>query len=300
MARLLAAIAIVAGALGVMAAAAFAGAVWLGQRKLERVVEVKVVPVPFAKGAAALKLGRYLFESRGCAECHAADGHGLVFIDAPNGLYVKSPDITPGPGSVVRDYSEGDWVRAIRHGVNPAGHALVIMPADYAGMSNGDLAALVAYTRSLEPVAGSGAEIRLPLLVKALYGVGVIHDAAETIDHRRPPAPDMAPAANAAYGDYVVQMCTGCHRPDLTGGPIAGAPPDWPPAARLIPGPGYVMGRYDTLARFSDMMRTGKRPDGSAVSPVMPFATLRNLDDTDLAALYAYLTTPPSDRPTQP
>jgi cytochrome c553 len=295
--KLLAAIGVVLAGLGVLAAAAFALAVWMGERKLERVVAVKVVPVPFAKGAAPLKLGRYLFESRGCAECHAADGHGLAFIDAPNGLHVKAPDITTGVGGVVAGYTEADWVRAIRHGINPAGHALVVMPSgDYAGMSDADLAALVAYARSLAPVDGSGAEIRLPLFVKALYGVGVIRDAAETIDHRRRPAPDMTPAATAAYGEYLIQMCTGCHGPGLTGGPIAGAPPDWPPAARLVPGPGYVMGRYDTLEKFTAMMRGGKRPDGTAVSPVMPFASLRNLDDTDLGALYAYLTTPPAER----
>ena len=262
--RLLAAIAVLAGGLGVLAAAAFAVAVWMGQRKLERVVEVKVVPVPFAKGAATQKLGRYLFESRGCAQCHAADGHGLVVIDAPNGMFVKSPDITAGAGGVVKEYTEGDWVRAIRHGVNPAGHALVVMPSgDYAGMSDGDLAAVVAYARSLAPMPGGGAEIQLPLLVKALYGVGVIRDAAEAIDHRHRPAPDMVPAASAAYGEYLIQMCIGCHRVDLTGGPIAGAPPEWPPAARLVPGPGYVMLRYDTLEKFAAMMRSGKRPDGS-------------------------------------
>jgi hypothetical protein len=38
------------------------------------------------------------------------------------------------------------------------------------------------------------------------------------------------------------------------------------------------------------MMRSGKRPDGSTVSAVMPFASLRNLNDTDLQAMYAYLT----------
>jgi hypothetical protein len=65
--------------------------------------------------------------------------------------------------------------------------------------------------------------------------------------------------------------------------------PDWPPAPRLAPGPGSAMARYDTPARFAAMMRSGKRPDGSAVSAVMPFTTLRNLSDTDLDAIYAYL-----------
>jgi hypothetical protein len=53
------------------------------------------------------------------------------------------------------------------------------------------------------------------------------------------------------------------------------------------------MARYDTPQKFAAMMRTGKRPDGSAVSDAMPFATLRNLDDIDLGAMYAYLAAPP-------
>jgi cytochrome c553 len=279
------------GAVVALAAVAlFAGAAWLGDRKATREVDVRVVPVPFAKDAASLRLGRYLFEARGCAECHAADGHGLVVVDDAAGLYVKSPNITPGLGGVVAGYTEADWVRSVRHGVSASGHALLAMPSeDYSRMSDRDFAALVAYARSLPPVAGGSAEIRMPLAVKALYGVGLVRDAAEKIDHRLPPALAVPPGPNAVYGAYVIQMCVGCHRADLAGGPVEGAPPGWPPASRLAPGAGSVMARYDTLPKFSTMMRTGKRPDGSAVSDAMPFATLRNLDDTDLAAMYAYI-----------
>jgi hypothetical protein len=39
------------------------------------------------------------------------------------------------------------------------------------------------------------------------------------------------------------------------------------------------------------MMRSGKRPDGSAI-PVMPFASLKTISDTDLRALHPYLAQP--------
>jgi len=290
--RTLKALAWSAAVAALAAAALFTGAVWLGDRKAAREVDVRVVPVPFAKDAASLRLGRYLFEARGCAQCHAADGHGLVVVDDATGLYVKSPNITTGPGGVVAGYSEADWVRTVRHGVNAAGHALFLMPSeDYNRMSDRDFAALVAYARSLPPVSGGSAEIRMPLALKALYGVGLVRDAAEKIDHRQPPALAVAPAPNARYGAYLIQMCVRCHRADLSGGPVEGAPPGWPPAARLAPGAGSAMERYDTPQKFSAMMRSGKRPDGSAVSDVMPFATFRNLDDTDLAAMYAYIAT---------
>jgi hypothetical protein len=37
------------------------------------------------------------------------------------------------------------------------------------------------------------------------------------------------------------------------------------------------------------MLRTGKRPDGSAVSTVMPFAALQAMNDTDVQAMYLHL-----------
>ena len=283
---------IAAAGLAIAFACAFFGAAWLGERKLARTVDIRVVPVPYAKDAAAPKLGKYLFESRGCGECHGDDGRGIAFVDSPSGMYVKSPNITRGAGGVVSDYNEGDWVRAIRHGVNPAGHALLIMPGEnYNRMNDGDFAALVAYVRMLPPVAGEGAVIRLPMIGKALYGLGAMRDSSEKIDHRKPPSQPVAVAPTVEHGAYVANMCVGCHGATLAGGAIRGAPPEWPPAANLTPGEGGVMSRYDTPAKFMAMMRTGKRPDGGAVSKVMPFMSLRNINDVDLNAMHAYLKT---------
>lgn len=278
--------------LAVLAVAAVFAAHWMGGRKLERTVDVRVVPVPYATGAAALKLGKYLYESRGCGECHGMNGAGRVMIENSGGLYVRSPNITPRPGSVVAAYQEADWVRTIRHGVNPQGRALLIMPSeDYNRLTDSDFAALVAYSRSLPPAVGEAAEVRLPPFVKALYGVGVMRDAAEKIDHRLPPSATVAVAASVEHGNYVANMCLGCHGERLAGGKIPGAPPEWPPASNLTPGEGGVMGRYDSLDKFVAMMRSGQRPDGSAVSKVMPFESLARINDVDLHALYAYLGT---------
>jgi cytochrome c553 len=282
-------------AFAVLAGGAFAAAVWLGERKLDRIVEIRVVPVAYAKDPAALKLGRYLFDSRGCGECHGRDGRGRVMIDDPSGLYVQTPNITAGAGGVVADYNEADWVRAIRHGVNPKGHALLIMPGeDYSRLSDADFAALVAYVRSLPPQSGEATRIRMPAIEKALYGAGMIQDASEKIDHKLPPSAPIAVAASVEHGAYLIGMCIGCHGAALSGGRIAGNPPDWPPAANLTPGDGGVMSRYDSAEKFVSMMRTGKRPDGTEVSKVMPFSIIRNLNDVDLNAMYAYLKTVPA------
>lgn len=277
----------------VLIAIVFAGS-QLAERKRERTVEVSAAAVPYVSNDASLKQGKYLYETRGCAECHGVDGRGKVVVDAPNGLYIRAPNISPGTGSVVNAYREIDWVKAIRHGVKPSGQPALIMPSeDYNRLTDADLAAMVAYVRSLPPVAGEPAQIRMPLLIKVLYAFGVIPDAAERIDHRAPPSKPIPVAVNAHYGGYVAAMCIGCHGEHYSGGKIPGGPPDWPPAANLTPGPGSAMAGYDSAAKFSAMMRTGKRPDGAAVSTVMPFDSLKKLNDADLEAMHAFLKTLP-------
>jgi mono/diheme cytochrome c family protein len=84
-------------------------------------------------------------------------------------------------------------------------------------------------------------------------------------------------------------MCIGCHGAQLSGGRIPGAPPDWPAAANLTPGQGSAMLQYASASQFAQMLRSGQRGDGSSISGVMPFASLKELSDTDAAALHLYL-----------
>lgn len=280
-----------------LAAALMVAVTLLSERKMHRTVRVAVASVPYTSDAAAVARGKYLFDSRGCAGCHGADGTGRVFIDAPNGLYARAPNITVGPGSAVAAYGERDWVRTLRHGIKPDGRPLMIMPCeDYSRLTDADVAALVAYVRSLPAKTGVTAELRLPLIVKAAYVLGVVRDAAEKIDHALPPSQPVPAAISPEHGAYVAAMCVGCHGPALSGGRIPGAPPEWPPASNLTRGEGGVLARYDTPEKFIAMLRTGKRPDGSDVSRVMPFASLRLIDETDARAMHVYLMSLPPRR----
>ena len=83
-------------------------------------------------------------------------------------------------------------------------------------------------------------------------------------------------------------------RPNLSGGKIPGGPPDWPAAANLTAGEGSAIARYATADQFVAMMRTGRRPDGSAVNTVMPFGALKEINDTDLKALHLFLKSLPA------
>jgi mono/diheme cytochrome c family protein len=275
-----------------LAAATLLVGAQLGERKMQRRIDVKVAPVALRDDADSIARGRYVFMSRGCTECHGVDGAGKTFVDDGKGMLVHAPNITPLPGGVVAAYTADDWTRTIRHGVKPDGRPAAVMPSeDYARMNDHDLASLVAFLRQMPARPGSGATVQFPMPVKALYAFGVVKDAAERIDHTLPPSPVAPDAPTAAHGAYLVNSCIGCHGANLSGGKIPGAPPDWPAAANLTPGDGSAMARYTDADSFKAMLRTGKRPDGSAVSAVMPFGALKELNDVDTQALYLHLKT---------
>lgn len=279
-------------ALLVLAALAVFVGLQLSERKRLRVVAVQVAPLAYASGPAALERGKYLFESRGCVDCHGANGGGRDFVNDGKGTRISGPNITPG--GVVAGYKPEDWVRSIRHGVKPDGRPAMVMPSeDYNRFTDTDLAALVAYVRSLAPQQGGAAVVELPMIARVLYGFGAIPDAAGRIDHSLPPAAPVASGVTVEHGAYVANMCIGCHGEKLSGGKIPGGPPDWPAAANITPGEGSAMVRYKDEAAFLAMWRSGKRPDGSAIG-VMPFGSLSRMDDVDVRALYAFLKTVPA------
>lgn len=285
-------LAVVIGLL-VLATLALALAGWvMAGRKMDRRVDVAIAPLALPGDAAALARGRYLFNSRGCAECHGAQGAGHLVIES-GGMRVVAPNITPA--GVTAAYRVEDWVRAIRHGLRPDGRPLLVMPSeDYHGLTDADLGALVAHVRALPPVSpGEAAVVQLPPPVRVLYGFGLVQDAAAKIDHGRPPPAPVPEGITPAHGRYVAQMCIGCHGAGLAGGAIPGGPPDWPAAANLTPGVGSVMPRYASADAFVAMMRSGRRPDGSPIA-VMPFASLAQMSEVDLRGLHAYLATLPA------
>jgi mono/diheme cytochrome c family protein len=263
----------------------------LGERKMARRIDVAVAPVPISADATVLARGHYLFTSRGCADCHGANGAGRTFIDDGKGMKAAGPNITRGSGSVTLAYQAVDWVRTLRHGVKPDGRPVFVMPSeDYNRLTDADVGALVSHVQSLPPSAGTAAVFELPLPVRALYGFGVIKDAAAKIDHTLPPQAPVAEGVSVEHGQYVANMCLGCHGAKLEGGKIAGGAPDWPPAARLTPGDGDVIAtRYANADTFLQMLKSGQRADGSKIA-VMPFEALSKLSETDARALHAYLT----------
>jgi mono/diheme cytochrome c family protein len=269
--------------LGAVTAALVGTALTLSERKAARIVPVQAKALPYVVDAAALQRGRYLYATRGCVDCHGADGAGREFVNDGRGLRLAGPNITVA--GVTRGYTEVDWVRTLRHGVRPDGRPVRVMPSeDYARLTDADLAALIAHVRALPAVAGGmQAVVELPWVARVAHGLGQIPDAVERIAALGP-----APDGPMHPGAYAANMCIGCHGPGLSGGRIPGAPPDWPAAPNLTPGEGSAMARYADAASFVRLMRTGKSPDGRAVT-VMPFESFAHVDEAELLALHAHL-----------
>lgn len=269
-------------------------AVFLSERKMNRVVDVKVASVNLAALNPAMERGEYLFETRGCSECHGANGGGRLMIDDKStGFYVYTPNITRGGGGAAAAYGDAEWIALLRHGLKPSHTPVFFMPSeDYAQMADDDVSALVSYVRTLPPAPEMQAEFRLPLMLKALYAFGAIDDAAGKIDHQRP-APARVPESLHEQGKYAANTCIGCHGPGFAGGKIPGGPPVWPAAANLTAAADGAMSRYSSPEEFRQMMRTGKRADGTTVS-VMPFESLAQMSDAELDAVFGFLKSLPA------
>jgi cytochrome c553 len=258
---------------------------------LHRSFAVKVSRPSVPTDSAAIAAGRHLAITRGCTSCHGEDLGGAVVINNSAMGVVAGPNITRGRGGL-GDYSDENFVRAIRHGVASDGHGLFLMPSgDFANLSDADFGDLVAYVKSVPPVDRENTPIRLGPVSRALLVAGQIKLAADTIDHSDLKPDAVAPGPTAAYGRYLAVSCTGCHGSNFSGGRIAAGPPDWPPAANLTPSSSGRLAHW-TEADFVTALRTKRRPDGTEINAVMPSA-FGQFSDTEMTALWNFLQTLP-------
>jgi cytochrome c553 len=217
-----------------------------------------------------------------------------VVFDDDSGRVV-APNLTRA--GVGASFQDADFVRAIRHGVDPSGRQLWVMPADdYNHLSDDDLAALIAYLKSLpaSPATLPDSQIR-PLGVVLFAASELDLVPAEKIDRSAPRPPAVSVDLSPAYGQYLstIAGCARCHGPGLSGGVVPGAAPGARPAANLTQ---TGLGNW-TEADFLRAMRTGRRPDGSAIDTSMPWPYFAQMSDLELRSIWQFLGVVPP-RPT--
>jgi mono/diheme cytochrome c family protein len=281
-----------AAALIIIAAAGVYGFSEVRYRK-QYLVAPRAIVVP--TDSATLARGAHLVGSfGGCVECHGENLAGKVVFDDPAVGRVYGANLTRGKGGIGASLTDADIVRALQHGVGRDGRPLKVMPStDYAHLSERDLAAIVAWVKSRPAVDAVQPPVQVGPVGRALFMAGklpILH--AERIDHARSSSMSVVPGATEEYGKYVAAVgCQGCHGATLGGGPIEGGAPDWPPAANLTPSGSL---KSWTEAGFSTFLRTGTRPNGSPVGPVMPIRLTKRLTDDEIRALWLYLQTIPA------
>ncbi|HXQ50252.1 MAG TPA: cytochrome c [Stellaceae bacterium] len=267
-----------------------------------------VASLAFAPVAKAdetpLERGTYLMRSVvACGNCHTPKGPsgraiadkelaGGQEFDAPI-FHAVAPNITPDKDTGIGKWTDDQIVNAIRNGKRPDGTTIgPPMPiAFYRGMSDTDVHAIVAYLRSVKPVANKVEKSTFKIPLPPGYGPVVTHVA------------DVPRTDKVAYGKYLATglgHCMDCHTPQVEGrsdmtrmgaggnqfeSPIGGIIV----SANLTPGnPSGIAGWTDDQVKTA--ITKGERPDRPLVR-LMAFDWYQTMSQPDLDALVAFLRT---------
>jgi cytochrome c553 len=242
---------------------------------LQRSYAPTVATVAVPDDESAIARGGHLARSvTVCTACHGDDLAGTVMADAPGMFRLVAPNLTAG--GVGAELQTEDFVRAIRHGVARSGRGLLVMHSDaFHNLAEADLAALIAFVRSLPPVENRLETTTVRPLGRVLFALGMFDSEnapilpAETIDHDASfeQAPPEGPTSE--YGAYLasITLCYLCHGQDFRG-----APP------------------FDEGAPAGRLVRTGMTPSGRQIDPHhMPWDDFNGLTDVETAALWSWL-----------
>jgi mono/diheme cytochrome c family protein len=252
------------------------------------------------------KHGEYLAKAGGCVGCHTEDKEGAVpfaggrALKTPFGTFF-GPNITPDRDAGLGNWTEADFVRALRHGERPDGSNY--FPAfpypSFTRITDSDMRDLWAYLRTLPPSARPSKEHDLWFFFGWRWLVTIwkwfyFTPGAFT------PIPGASEVVNR--GAYLVQAlghCGECHTPrNFLGGPrsgrylAGGRGPDGKAVANLTP----TNLKKQSDQELRDVLTTGLTPDGDVIAESMGEVvknTISQLTRADLDALIAYLRTLP-------
>lgn len=227
--------------------------------------------------------GAYLFAAAGCASCHTDVKNKGPLLAGGRALETQfgtfySPNITPDPETGIGNWSDDDFIAALRDGVSPEGdHYYPSFPyTSYTRMSDDDMRALKAYIFSLPPVRQENRahDLDFPFGWRVLLG-------AWKMLNFTPGSLDEDPTKSAAWnrGAYLVEglgHCGECHTPRGTLGGLdrdrwmAGTPdgPEGDKVPNITPDEGTGIGAW-SRSQITGVLRTGLLPDGDVVGSSM-------------------------------
>lgn len=258
--------------------------------------------------------GKAVFDAGGCASCHAVTGEprtmlgGGLAIPSPFGTFY-APNISPHKQNGIGNWSEANFVTAMKKGTSPAGaHYFPAFPyGSYAHATDADIRDLFAYIKTLPPLSGRirDHDVRFPFNMRQLVGGWKF-----LFLDGKPFTPDPTQSAAWNRGAYLVNglgHCAECHSPrNFLGGIVssqrlAGGPnPEGEGWVPNITGKGLKDWSEQDLAYF---LKTGELPSGDTAGGSMArvIKNTSQLSDEDRAAMAAYLKSLPAvDGPVRP
>ena len=263
-----------------IATSGFGAYVYLAnQRLLDRRQAIARAPIPVATGPEAVQRGKHLAELTGCSDCHKADLRGGPVFEEEGWLHGRyyASNVT----LKAKAYSDEELARIVREGVRPDGRSVLAMPASgYVRLTDGDMADLIAYIRSMPPGGIDQPDHFIgPLDSWELWTGGNIKPMAFYVAAERAKEAADAGTEHAASRHLARIVCAECHGGDLKGN-------GWDSGA-----PDLAVVRSYGLPEFTRLMRTGIGADGKEHGLMTLVAKTRFhlLTDEEIAGLYAYL-----------
>lgn len=267
-----------------------AGTFGFSEARLNQRLDVPLESIGVPTDIGTVQRGQHLAGALArCPVCHGSNlAGGMVLDDAGLGR-IAAPNLTRGRGGLGQTRSDADLDRAIRHGVDPNGRALWVMPAnDFNRLADADLAAIIAYVRSVAPIDAEWPRGDLRPLGRLRLVLGQVDlQPALGLDHGSARTPPPVAGPTPEYGEYLVRVggCPDCHGANLGGGSV-------PLASRATPrAPDLTRASLGTWAEadFLRAMRTGTRPDGRHLAAAMPWPAYAQLTDDELRAIWRLL-----------
>ena len=261
-----------------------------------------------------VQAGARVFAATGGCTCHtnypgeAEDAPRLAggrALETPFGVYY-STNITNDPETGIGNWTDADFIRAMREGLSPEGeHYFPVFPfTAFSGMSDQDLRDLKAYLGSLPSVRR---ENRAPgAMFPFSWRATILGWKWMNFEPKRlEPVETQSAAWNR--GRYLVQAaahCGECHTPrTLTGGldasmSLAGSAdgPEGQLAPNITPDKQTGIGSW-SFADFTWYLETGLKPDGDDTQGLMSEVIehgYANLPSEDLEAIVSYMRSIPA------
>lgn len=267
---------------------------FIGNSRLNKTYNFPPSNIIIPTDAASIEYGKHRAEIL-CEGCHGADLSGIEqwFNAGPLGT-IDSSNLTSGEGGFgLETKSDDDFVRAIRHGIDPEGKPL-FMPAVVSTslLSDEDLGAIIAYVKSVPPVDHVTNGQNFTPVAKIMLAAGMFGKLpVESVSHEvQVPAPERG--VSVAYGDYLVNTndCRICHGPNLNGGPF-------PDPTKTKISPNLTLGgevAFWSEDEFINTIRMGVTPGGHELdNNFMAWKNYRHMTDDELKAIFMYLNSLP-------